>query len=183
MNWDEVRDEYINSTDSLLETAERCGVAYSSILRHSAKDHWPALREARLAMKEDDDNPRPRARESFSGLAEISDRLERALGDAVDRVAEIVASNPEELYRGWGRDVSDVTSAVKECLFIKRNVLEMPDQVERHRQSIDKANVRIKRELAELQRRKEDREKAKEDKTGGAIVVHVTGVEDGTYGG
>lgn len=167
--WRKIRIEYVKGKTTYRELAEKYGVTVGTIGKHASKEGWKKRRQKLDEKTEKKALERvcdARAKE-FEQLARINDQAT----DALENLLAFVRKQPPRKYDDL-RGVESLTKAIAQVVQIKRDLYNLPGEV-------DKARIESLREKAKLERQKFEEEQAEKaaNKSAAAATVFKVIIE------
>ena len=172
--WRKIRIEYVKGKVTCRELAEKYHVASGTIRKHASKEGWTKKKRKLDAQVEQKAIARicdARAKE-FEQLAAINDRAT----DALENMLAFIQAQPPKKYDDL-RGVESLTKAIAQVVQIKRDLYNLPNEIE-------KAKIESLREKSKLERERFAEEQAEKAASKHAaentmIRVVIDGDEDG----
>ena len=157
--WRKMRMEYVKGNTTYKKLAEKYRVGESTIRKRASKEGWRKKRnelDTKVEQKVLERVCDARARE-FELIAAVNDRMDMVL----DNLLEFIANQPPKKYDDL-RGVESLTKAIAQVVETKRDLYNVPSEVEkekikalRERQKVDRARYRLeKKKFDEEQKEK-----------------------------
>ena len=172
-DWRKIKVEYLKGKTTYKKLGEKYGVSESVIRKRASKEGWREQRnnfDTKVEQKVLERACDARAKE-FETLAQAAEQVETILVN----VTNFIAQQPKATYEDL-RGVESLTKAVAEAVELKRNLYNIPNEV-------DKANIAAKNEANKLNRarlnlerkkyRDEQAEKAKMQQAAEGTMIKV----------
>lgn len=182
-DWRKIKVEYLKGKTTYKKLGEKYGVSESVVRKRASKEGWREQRnnfDTKVEQKVLERACDARAKE-FETLAQVAEQVDAILVN----VTNFIAQQPKATYEDL-RGVESLTKAVAQAVDIRRNLYNIPNEV-------DKANIAAKNEANKLNRarlnlerkkyRDEQAEKAKlKQAAEGAMIKVVIENRDGSAG-
>lgn len=182
-DWRKIKVEYLKGKTTYKKLGEKYGVSESVIRKRASKEGWREQRnnfDTKVEQKVLERACDARAKE-FETLAQVAEQVDAILVN----VTNFIAQQPKATYEDL-RGVESLTKAVAQAVDIRRNLYNIPNEV-------DKANIAAKNEANKLNRarlnlerkkyRDEQAEKAKlKQAAEGTMIKVVIENRDGSAG-
>ena len=149
--WRKIRLEYVKGKTTYKKLAEKYGVGESTIRKRAAKEGWRKKKndlDTKVEQKVLERACDARAKE-FETLVLAAEQVETILVN----VSTFIAQQPKATYKDL-QGVEHLTKAVAEAVELKRNLYNIPNEV-------DKANIAAKNEANKLNRARLNLERKK----------------------
>ena len=172
--WRKIRMEYVRGKTTYRELSAKYGVSIDTIGKHASKEGWRKKKQKldeKVEKKALERMCDARA-EEFSQLARINDQA----SDVLENLLAFVKEQPPKKYDDL-RGVESLTKAIAQVVQIKRDLYNLPGEV-------DKARIEALREKSRLERQKFEEEQAEKaaSKAVAESTVFKVIVEDETGG-
>ena len=182
-DWRKIKVEYLKGKTTYKKLGEKYGVSESAVRKRASKEGWREQRnnfDTKVEQKVLERACDARAKE-FETLAQVAEQVDAILVN----VTNFIAQQPKATYEDL-RGVESLTKAVAQAVDIRRNLYNIPNEV-------DKANIAAKNEANKLNRarlnlerkkyRDEQAEKAKlKQAAEGTMIKVVIENRDGSAG-
>ena len=171
--WRKIRIEYVKGKTTYQKLADKYGVSASNLRKRASKEAWGKKKrklDTKVEQKALERVCDARVRE-FEQIAQVNDRMSAVL----DNLVTFVSSQPPNKYDDL-RGVESLTKAIAQVVQIKRDLYNVPSE-------IDRAKIEALREKNKLEREKfaeEQAEKAASKNAAENTVIRVVieGAED-----
>ena len=178
--WQKIRIEYVKGNTTCKKLAEKYKISESTIRKHASKEGWRKKRnildtkvEQKTLLRVCD----ARAKE-FELIAQCNDQMSEVLKNIVDFIKEQPGPTYDQL-----RGVENLSNAIARVLDIKRDLYNIPTEVDKARIEALREKAKVDRARLNLERKKyrdELAEKAAAVKAaeGTMIRVEIEGDEE-----
>lgn len=142
--WRKIRIEYVKGKTTYQKLAEKYGIKADTIRHRASKEGWRKKKhnlDTKVTQKVLERVCDARAQE-FEKLAEVTEQV----GSALDKVLKFIEDQPPRKYDDL-RGVESLTKAIAQLVEIKRDLYNMPNEV-------DRAKIETLRDKAKLEREK-----------------------------
>ena len=179
--WRKMRIEYVKGNTTYQKLGEKYGISASYIRKRASKEGWRKKRselDTKVEQKVLERVCDARARE-FELIAAVNDQMDLVL----DNLLRFIEAQPPKKYDDL-RGVESLTKAIAQVVDTKRNLYNVPNEVDkekikalREKQKVDRARYRLEKKKfdEELKERAASRTMAENT----VIRVVVEGDEDG----
>ena len=179
--WRKIRIEYVKGNTTYKKLAEKYGVGESTIRKRASKEGWRKKRDTLDTKVEQKVLERvcdARAQE-FSLIAHVNDQMDLVL----DNLLAFMAAQPPKKYDDL-RGVESLTKAIAQVVETKRNLYNVPTEVDKEKIKALREKTKIERARYRLEQKKykdELAEKAAAKSLADSTVIKVIieGDEDG----
>ena len=179
--WRKMRIEYVKGNTTYKQLAEKYGITASYIRKRASKEGWGKKRrnlDAKVEQKVLERVCDARARE-FELIAQVNDRMDAVL----DNLLQFISDQPPKKYDDL-RGVESLTKAIAQVVETKRDLYNVPTEVDkakiealRDKQKLDRE--RYKLEKQKFQQEQAEKAAAKQLAENTLIRVVIEGDEDG----
>ena len=141
-DWRKMRIEYVKGNTTYKKLAEKYGISESYIRKRASKEGWRKKRsdlDTKVEQKVLERVCDARARE-FELIAQVNDRMD----DVLDHLLDFIGNQPAQKYDDL-RGVESLTKAIAQVVETKRNLYNLPSEV-------DKAKIAALKEKGKLDR-------------------------------
>ena len=148
--WRKIRLEYVKGKTTYAKLAEKYGTSAGNIRKRASKEGWTKRKrklDTEVEQKTLERRCDARARE-FSKLAEVNDQM----ADILDNLMRFIAQQPSTLTADL-RGVESLTKAICQVVQTKRDLYNLPNE-------LDRAKIEGIREKNRLERQKYEAEMA-----------------------
>ena len=148
--WRKIRVEYVKGKTTYAKLAEKYGISASNIRKKASKEGWRKKRnklDAKVEQKVLERVCDARVKE-FMLITQVNDRMDQVLGNLLD----FVESQPPKKYDDL-RGVESLTKAIATVVQTKRDLYNVPNEIE-------KAKIETLRDKQRLDREKFAEEQA-----------------------
>ena len=148
--WRKIRLEYVKGKTTYAKLAEKYGTSAGNIRKRASKEGWTKRKrklDTEVEQKTLERMCDARARE-FSTLAEVNDQM----ADILDNLMRFIAQQPSTLTADL-RGVESLTKAICQVVQTKRDLYNLPNE-------LDRAKIEGIREKNRLERQKYEAEMA-----------------------
>ena len=166
-DWDLIKTEYISTNVTYRELSEKYGVGDCNLRKRASREKWSEQRTIFRTKR----TQKAINKAINRGSEDICNHLMQLKGCSVelDNAIEKVLQHRDKLNP---QDVRLMASALKDAIWIKKQLYDIPTQAEREAQA-------VARERLEIEKKRLDMEIDKENKESDGIEVVFTGaVED-----
>lgn len=180
--WRKMRIEYVKGNTTYKKLAEKYGVSESTIRKRASKEGWRKKRndlDTKVEQKVLERVCDARAGE-FALIAAVNDRMDEVL----DHLLHFIEAQPPRKYDDL-RGVESLTKAIAQVVETKRDLYNVPTEVDKERikalrekQKVDRARLRLEKKRLE----EELKEKAAGRNVAENTMIRVV-IEDGGDGG
>ena len=142
--WRKIRIEYVKGKTTYQKLAEKYGIKADTIRHRASKEGWRKKKhnlDTKVTQKVLERVCDARAQE-FAQIAQIADRVDNALGWMLD----FIDKQPPKKYDDL-RGVESLTKAIAQLVEIKRDLYNVPNEV-------DRAKIEALRDKQKLEREK-----------------------------
>ena len=150
-DWRKIKVEYLKGKTTYKKLGEKYGVSESVVRKRASKEGWREQRnnfDTKVEQKVLERACDARAKE-FETLAQVAEQVDAILVN----VTNFIAQQPKATYEDL-RGVESLTKAVAQAVDIRRNLYNIPNEV-------DKANIAAKNEANKLNRARLNLERKK----------------------
>jgi hypothetical protein len=179
--WRKMRIEYVKGNTTYKQLAEKYGITASYIRKRAAKEGWGKKRrnlDAKVEQKVLERVCDARARE-FELIAQVNDRMDAVL----DNLLKFIKDQPPKKYDDL-RGVESLTKAIAQVVETKRDLYNVPTEVDKARIEALRDKQKLDRERYKLEKQRfqqEQAEKAAAKQLADSTMIRVVieGDEDG----
>ena len=180
-DWRKMRIEYVKGNTTYKKLAEKYGISESYIRKRASKEEWRKKRsdlDTKVEQKVLERVCDARARE-FELIAQVNDRMD----DVLDHLLDFIGNQPAQKYDDL-RGVESLTKAIAQVVETKRNLYNLPSEVDKAKIAALKEKGKLDRQRFNLERKRykdELAEKAASRSIAENTVIRVVveGDEDG----
>jgi hypothetical protein len=180
-DWRKMRIEYVKGNTTYKKLAEKYGISESYIRKRASKEGWRKKRsdlDTKVEQKVLERVCDARARE-FELIAQVNDRMD----DVLDHLLDFIGNQPAQKYDDL-RGVESLTKAIAQVVETKRNLYNLPSEVDKAKIAALKEKGKLDRQRFNLERKRykdELAEKAASRSIAENTVIRVVveGDEDG----
>ena len=172
-DWRKIRMEYVKGKTTYKKLAERYGVAEGTIRKRASKEGWRKKRnnlDTKVEQKVLERVCDARAKE-FELIAQCNDQMSEVLKNILDFIGEQPKPKYDEL-----RGVENLANAIARVLDTKRDLYNIPSEVDKARIEALREKGKVDRARLNLERKKyrdELAEKAAAQKAAEGTMIHV----------
>lgn len=149
--WRKMRIEYVKGGTTYKALAEKYGVSASNIRKRASKEGWTKKRsnlDTKVEQKVLERVCDARARE-FELIAQVNDRMDEVL----DHLLQFIGDQPPKKYDDL-RGVESLTKAIAQVVQTKRDLYNVPTEVDKAKIAALKEKGKLDRQRYNLERKK-----------------------------
>lgn len=155
--WRKMRIEYVKGNTTYKKLAEKYGITASYIRKRASKEGWGKKRrnlDTKVEQKVLERVCDARARE-FELIAQVNDRMDAVLANLL----EFIGNQPPKKYDDL-RGVESLTKAIAQVVETKRDLYNVPTEVDKAKIAALREKQKIDRERYKLEKKKWEQEQA-----------------------
>lgn len=155
--WRKMRIEYVKGDTTYKKLAEKYGISASCIRKRASKEAWREKRnklDTKVEQKVLERVCDARARE-FELIAQVNDRMDAVLANLL----EFIGNQPPKKYDDL-RGVESLTKAIAQVVETKRDLYNVPTEVDKAKIAALREKQKIDRERYKLEKKKWEQEQA-----------------------
>ena len=155
--WRKMRIEYVKGNTTYKKLAEKYGITASYIRKRASKEGWGKKRrnlDTQVEQKVLERVCDARARE-FELIAQVNDRMDAVLANLL----EFIGNQPPKKYDDL-RGVESLTKAIAQVVETKRDLYNVPTEVDKAKIAALREKQKIDRERYKLEKKKWEQEQA-----------------------
>jgi len=176
--WRKIRIEYVKGKTTFAKLAEKYGVSASNIRKRAANEGWRKKKsklDAKVEQKTLERVCDARAKE-FELIARVNDRM----GEVLDNLITFVQSQPPHKYDDL-RGVESLTKAIAQVVQTKRDLYNVPTEIDRARIETLRDKQKLDREKFAEEQAEKAASKAAAENTMIRIVIEGDGEEGAAF--
>lgn len=149
--WRKMRIEYVKGNTTFKKLGEKYGISDSYIRKRASKEGWRQKRnelDTKVEQKTLERVCDARARE-FELIAQVNDRMDLVL----DNLLQFISDQPPKKYDDL-RGVESLTKAIAQVVETKRDLYNVPTEVDKERIKALREKAKVERQRYNLERKK-----------------------------